>query len=248
MTATISGVGTGEYRAMAGSGGRLAAIPGTNGTGTGPQPAFLSPSASDAGVIPSPLVATSSDSASVPIVSQPQKSGSKGLLMVAVLGILVAAAGGLVFMMKGSNANTASNAAPGAATVTAPPTTSAVAPPPVATQAAADPTQAPAPVVAGLVKVRLNSDPSGARVEEDGIEICSSTPCDIPYKGPEADATKEHKLTFSKAGFKNESKTIKVGDSPVTVKLTKAPTYAAPATEKKEPPAQMPGYKGDIPY
>src|ERR1700736_2936935 len=73
MTATISGVGqTGEYRAMGGSGGRPAAasIPASNGSASGPQnAAFLSPSASDPGVIPSPLV-SQSDSASVPIVSQ----------------------------------------------------------------------------------------------------------------------------------------------------------------------------------
>src|SRR5947199_396122 len=115
------------------------------------------------------------------------------------------------------------------------------------TQGTADPTQRAAPF-AGLVKVRLNSDPSGARVEEDGIEICSSTPCDIPYKGPEADPSKEHKLTFSKAGFKSETKSIKVGDSPVSMKMTKAPTFAPAAPDKKDPPAQMPGYKGDIPY
>jgi len=251
MTATISGVGaTGEYRSMSGSGGRPSAgasVSPSNGSGSGPQnPAFLSPSASDPGVIPSPL-ASPSDSASVPIVSQPQKSGSKGLLMVAVLGILGVVGGGLFFMMKGSNATTTPGGA-GQASATATQTTTQATATQTATQtASADPTQAPTPT-AGLVKVRLNSDPNGARVEEDGIEICSSTPCDIPYKGPEADPSKEHKLTFSKAGFKNENKTIKVGDSPITVKLTKQAYVPGPAPEKKDTPAVMPGYKGDIPY
>ena len=118
MTATISGVGaTGEYRSMAGSGGRAAAsasIP-ANGSASGPQNAnFLSPSASDPGVIPSPL-ASPSDSASVPIVSQSQRSGSKGLLLFGVLGGLAVVGGVAFYTMKGQT-GTITPAGPGAPT------------------------------------------------------------------------------------------------------------------------------------
>jgi serine/threonine-protein kinase len=250
MTATISGVGaTGEYRSMAGSGGRPAAtsIP-ANGSSSGPQnAAFLSPSASDPGVIPSPLLSPS-DSASVPIVSQSQRSGSKGLLLFAVVGVVAVVGAAAFFAMKG-NANPIVTGPTGSSGAN-PTTTTPAGGPATQQTTVADPT-APTPtataVVAGLVKVRLNSDPDGASVKEEGIEICNSTPCDVPYKGPEADPTREHKLTFSKSGFKTETKSFKVGDSPISVKLTKQQFVAVPG-EKKDPPAAMPGYKGDIPY
>ena len=102
-----------------------------------------------------------------------------------------------------------------------------------------------------IVKVRINSDPDGANVKEDGIEVCSSTPCDIVYKGSEADPTREHRLTLSRAGFRPESRTVKVGDTPVSVKLTLAPVGfrpVAPTPAKPESPAVPTGYKTEIPY
>jgi serine/threonine protein kinase len=245
MTATVSGVGTGEYRAMTSS-GRNSAL-GINGTGSGANAAFLSPSASDPGVIPSPL-AGPTDSASVAVVAS-TKTGSKGMLTAAVVGGLALVGGIAFFAMKGNtpkanaNPNTASTATqaaagqPGATTAaTTTPTAAAVA-----TPGAVTPT--------GGIKVRLNSDPDGASVKEDNIEICNSTPCDVPYRGPDADPQKEHKLTFSKGGYKTEAKSIKIGDSPVTVKLTaEKRVYIAPAPDKPAPAAVPTGYKGDIPY
>lgn len=101
------------------------------------------------------------------------------------------------------------------------------------------------------MKVRINSDPDGASVKEDGVELCSSTPCDILYKGSDADPTREHKLTLTRNGYRVETKTVKVGDSPVAVKLTPAP--AGPVYQRPSPkdngPAPVPtGYKNDIPY
>src|SRR3974390_1369508 len=52
LTATISGAGTGEYKSLAASGSGPQVS--TNGTGSGANPAFLSPSATDPGSIPSP--------------------------------------------------------------------------------------------------------------------------------------------------------------------------------------------------
>src|SRR3984957_9357771 len=88
LTATISGAGTGEYRAMSssGSGPQIS----TNGMGSGPNPAFLSPSGSDPGSIPSPLtVPSDSPAAGAPLVSQPPaRGGSRGTLVAAVVGAL----------------------------------------------------------------------------------------------------------------------------------------------------------------
>jgi serine/threonine-protein kinase len=107
------------------------------------------------------------------------------------------------------------------------------------------------------VKIRVNSDPDGATIKEDGVELCSSTPCDLVYKGPDADPAKEHALTLSRAGFKTEARTVKVGDSPVFVKLAKAPeaprVYVPPPAQareqpKNEAPPIPTGYKTDLPY
>jgi hypothetical protein len=72
-----------------------------------------------------------------------------------------------------------------------------------------------------LVKVRITSMPDGASVKEDGVELCSSTPCDILYRGADADPTREHRLTVLRTGYRPETKSVKVTDnSLILVKLT----------------------------
>ena len=99
--------------------------------------------------------------------------------------------------------------------------------------------------------MRINSDPDGASVKEDGVELCSSTPCDILYKGSDADPAREHKLTFVRNGYRVETRSVKVGDSPVTLKLTAAPVYYRPAPPPTPPKNDTPpvptGYKTDVP-
>jgi serine/threonine protein kinase len=108
---------------------------------------------------------------------------------------------------------------------------------------------APAPTVLGPVKVRINTDPDGATVKENGIELCSSTPCDILYEGHEADPLREHKLTLARPGYRPEFRSIKVSEGPLNAKLTPA-LRAAPAASPKadDIPAVPTGYKTDIPY
>ena len=242
MTATISGVGTGEYRALSGSGSGPQVT--ANGVQSGANPAFLSPTTtSDPGSIPSPLaVPSDSPAAGAPLMSQPPgKSGSKGMLVAAVVGAL-AIAGIIGFVaLRPSKPLTSPTGNPTTTTTTA--TT------PADTVTAA-PTATTATPASTLVKVRINSDPDGASVKEDGVELCSSTPCDILYKGSDADPTREHKLTLTRNGYRNETKTVKVGDSPVAVKLTVAPNvYVRPAPQQKDNTAPVPGgYKSDIPY
>ena len=57
-----------------------------------------------------------------------------------------------------------------------------------------------------FVKVRVNTDPDSASVKEDGYEVCSATPCELTYKGADADPTKDHKLLISKTGYKVETR------------------------------------------
>lgn len=248
LTATISGAGTGEYRAMAGSGSGPQIS--QNGTGSGPNPAFLSPSGSDPGSIPSPLsVPSDSPAAGAPLVSQPPaRTGSKGTLVAAVVGALALAAIVGYVALRPSKPATATAPTPSASVAADPGTATATAPAP---DTAAPPATASAPAAPAYVKLRVNSDPDGASVREDGVEVCSSTPCDISYKGPDADPTKDHHLAITRNGYRMENRTVRVGDSPVTVKLTVAPpTYRPPppAAKPAETQSLPPGYKPDIPY
>ncbi len=83
--------------------------------------------------------------------------------------------------------------------------------------AAALATAPPAP--SGFAKVRLNTEPDGVSVREDDVEVCSSTPCDIVYKGADADQGIQHHLTFARSGYRSVTRTVRVADSPVSVTL-----------------------------
>lgn len=252
LTQTFNGAATGEFQALAtsGMGPRGLADSGSGPRLEGPRtslsvsgsisaPGSLSPSGgiSGSGSLMSPLV--ESDLGPTPGFSVPPPSGgSKGMLITAVAGALVIAA------IVGYAATR-----PGAAAVAA--STSPQIAPSAAPSASAPPVEVAPPPVA-IVKVRVNSDPDGASVKEDGVELCGSTPCDILYKGSDADPLREHKLTVTHPGYRSETRTVKVGDSPVAVKLARAPEAprfvpAAPPPRSDTPPAPT-GYKNDLPY
>jgi serine/threonine protein kinase len=238
LTQTISGVSAGVPPDNRPSG----SLPMPTVTGSG----ALRNRASDPGSLPSPLSLPSDSpppALGANLASQPPgKSGSKGVLVGAVVGAL-ALAGVMSYVALSSGKPAASNTTT-AATSGAPKATM-VAPTASAT-ATASPTAAPP----AQATVRINTDPDGATVKEDGVELCNSTPCDVVYKGGDADATKDHKLVVSHQGYRAESKTIKVGDSPVSVKLAKAdgPHWVAPQAKPDNPPTVPTGYKTDIPY
>lgn len=248
--------GTGEFRTLTSSGSGPQVSPVATGaiTGSNEVPVFLSPSTSDIGSFPSPLSMSGEGPASgAPLVSQPPqaRSGSKGMLVVAVLGALgVAGTIGYVTLRPGFATGVAVPAAavpPVATSVTTPGATGALG-----AAGASDSPRAAAPQAAApaMVKVRINTDPDGAGVKEDGVELCSSTPCDILYKGPDADPSREHKLTLSRPGFRSEARSVKAADSPVMVKLAKVelPRFVPQAAPKPDTPAVPTGYKTDVPY
>ncbi len=196
---------------------------------------------SEVGSFPSPLSVTSGSNGGpashAPLTSTPPpRAGSKGMLVAAVLGAL-AVAGTIAFVSMRPGT--------GGAVMQPSPAVSPSTPEPAAPSPAL-------PAAPAFAKVRVNSDPDGASVKEDGVELCTSTPCDILYKGPDADAAREHKLTVSRQGYKSESRSIRVGDSPVAVKLAKVelPRVAPqPAPAKNDTPQTVPtGYKSDVPY
>jgi serine/threonine protein kinase len=244
LTATISGVGTGEYRSLAGSGsGPQVTANGAAGLASGSSPSFLSPNTtSDPGSIPSPLAVPSDSPGAVPLMSQPPgRTGSKGMLVAAVVGALAIAGiiGYVALRPTKPLSPVAGVQTSTTTTTTATETATAAVAPPATTSAASS-----------FVKVRVNSDPDGASVKEDGVELCGTTPCEILYKGADADPSREHKLTLARNGYRMETRAVKVGDSPVMVKLTVAPGggYVPRPAAKPENTAVPNGYRTDIPY
>jgi serine/threonine-protein kinase len=90
-------------------------------------------------------------------------------------------------------------------------------------------------------------------VREDATELCAATPCDVTFKGDGADPVKAHKLVVTRSGYRPETKTVKLGDPPLQVKLVRAPAWTRPVTAPKpaDPkPADPPtpnGFK-ELPY
>jgi serine/threonine-protein kinase len=234
LTGTISG--TGEHRPFSSVPPPLYSA---NASGNVP---VLSPTLSEPGSIPSPF--SLPPAAPVPLLSPPPPaSRSSTKLAAAALGaVAIAAAAGFIAFRATQAASNAS-ALPQLRTVPSAATT-------VPGAAAKESAAVAAPVVPVLAILRVNSDPDGASVKEDGVELCSSTPCDIPYKGDDADPTKDHRLTLLHSGYRSESRSVKVSDSPVIIKLTPAPAFVGkPAPAKPaDTPSLPPGYKPEIPY
>jgi serine/threonine-protein kinase len=245
-----AGSTTGEHRMTStGSGPHVPSLglaggsrPGGIGGITGATPAYLSPSSSEVGSFPLPLSMPSQGAASSPpLASQPPgRGGSKGMLFAAVVGALAVAGAAAFVALRPAPAPSRAPALPLAAAAS----TAAAIPPPAS---------APAQLAAAsIVKVRVNSEPDGASVKEDGVELCSSTPCDILYKGADADPARDHKLTVARQGYKSDTRSVRVGDTPIMVKLAKAaevPRAQEKPAARGDTPASVPtGYKTDVPY
>ncbi|HLK35562.1 MAG TPA: serine/threonine-protein kinase, partial [Polyangiaceae bacterium] len=231
LTQTITGLETGELRAL---------TDGLSKSGSGPQ---VVPPSTPSGPLGGYTAGTRTSGIPVPIVESapsslapdlpPVRRGLRGAWIATLLAAFAA-----VGMLGYSAVH---------------PVSSATRTPPPAAPAAVT-TPAPRPVAPVLVSLRIVTEPDGATVKEDGVEVCTSTPCDILYKGPDADPTRVHKLTFSRSGYRPESKDVKVGDAPLAVKLTKVPDAprVVPVARPEAPPATAPpvptGYKTDIPY
>jgi serine/threonine-protein kinase len=138
-------------------------------------------------------------------------------------------------------------------------TTLAPAASPSASLSAAPSSSSPSASATGatvsVAMIRVVSDPAGASVRDETNELCASTPCDLTFKGDLADASRLHKLTIVKPGYRSETRTVKRSDSPLNVKLAKvggafvrpapAPAPAPKASDGTTP--TQPGFK-DIPY
>ena len=184
---------------------------------------------------PRPTLPGDIPAASAPLVTQPS-GGSKGMLVAAIVGgLAVAAVIGYVTVRPVKPALVEASLAPVAASAPTP----AVAPPPLVV----------VPPEPKVVTLRVTTEPDGASVKEDNVELCASTPCDIAYKGADAEPGRDHKLTVARQGYRVETRNVRAGDAPLSVKLSPVARPApAAAPRPAEPQAVPTGYKPDIPY
>jgi hypothetical protein len=125
-------------------------------------------------------------------------------LGVAALFAVVAALIGVALLDRPQPAATPPAASP-PATAAAPPLPSASAQPPKIT-----------------ATLHVETDPPGAKVNEEGEMMCPSTPCDIVYVGHAADPSVDHMLAFLLPGYRLERRVTPPTGSHIVVKLTKA--------------------------
>lgn len=245
LTGTMMASSTGQFSAVSGHISEPSSPLVSRGASqSGPQssPSTLS-GQSQSGPLPSLGTALPTDGSSFP----PEKKNGKNILL-AVGGLaLLVAVGGIAFTRGQADSNNSTPATQPSAAATAasaePPST-----PPTASAPATASAQPPAPQ---KFSVRIESEPPGATVrlrEKDGDEVCRETPCEIALKGDDITKGKEIKAYVSKRGYQTESKTFKVGDEKITLKLAAAGGGGAPAP--RPPP---PGGGGDngfkpVPY
>jgi len=99
-------------------------------------------------------------------------------------------------------------------------------------------------------KVKVDSVPAGARVEEGGEMLCEATPCEVIWKG-EAAKAERHSLKLEKTGYLPGKAEVGSGDVKVEVKLSLRPTTPSQGPGPQSTPTKtspvLDGYKGS-PY
>jgi serine/threonine protein kinase len=172
-----------------------------------------------------------------PLSLRPTQSVSKAVWVAAATGALVLA-GILGYVGMRPVTSTSSSVLAAVPTTAAPSIASAaVVPAPTTSVPASGPIS---------IKLRVTTEPDGASVKENGVEVCSSTPCDILYEGDDTDPSREHKLTLSRQGYRTEIRSVTAVDGRISAKLVPTPRVVSPPPKPDTP--SVPGYKTDIPY
>jgi eukaryotic-like serine/threonine-protein kinase len=200
---------------------------GTYGSGPVARGAFVSPSMTDM---------NAAQQAEVP--STPPLRPSRGRFYVgAAVGVIAVGLGAFAVMSPGPTSNVGTDHAVGnttAATIASP--TSAPSTTPTGAPST-DPTSTSQP---GPRVVRIESEPAGATVSENGNVLCQATPCNVTWEGAAAEAT--HKLQIAKAGLVPATIKVSAGEQKISAKLEVPRTSGGAATTKSTSPE---GFKED---
>ena len=219
----VSYSGLHAMRAPTPSGGAPAPT-GTYGSGPVARGAFVSQSMTGM---------NTAQQAEVP--STPPLRPSRGRVYLgAAVGFVAVALGAMAVMAPGPTSNVTEHAGGTTSATTtagsaAPTTTTAVAP-------SGDVTATPQ---ASSRVVRVESEPAGATVSENGNVLCASTPCSITWEGAAADAP--HKVQIAKAGLVPATIKVSTGEQKISAKLEVPRSIGGPATKPTAPE----GFKED---
>jgi serine/threonine protein kinase len=156
-------------------------------------------------------VAAGSPSASL---VTPKKSRATSYVLVGLAAAAIAAIAFLSLRKPPEATGSGVTSNTGAATTSAP--TPAITASATATATAAATATATAAAKAERV-VRIETEPAGVAVAEDGKEICPSTPCDVTFK--EEGGPKEHKLALTRKGYKGKELVVSATDTKASTKL-----------------------------
>ena len=201
-------------------------------------PMFGSPSVSD--TLGSPQTSPAdTDMAAVQNANKGRSYVWGGVAVAVALGI------GLVAVLSSSSPRPAVQA--DGQGVTTGGQTAQVAPPlaptaPLAPNATVPASTGPAPVLPVIRQIRVESEPSGASVSENGTELCINTPCEVTWKDDAARA--EHKLSLNKKGYRTSKVMVGVTDE----KVVKASLDVYPMTAPPPPPHNPPSSGSGGPY
>jgi eukaryotic-like serine/threonine-protein kinase len=159
------------------------------------------------------------------VAPAPSRSG----LVLGIVALALAGAGGFFFLTKG-NAEPAATVAP----ELPPPAQTVAAPPPSpAVPVAPAPVPAPAPSAsvapAAVVRLAVSTEPSGATLFKDGFQVCDSTPCEVT-----AAPNETLELEAVKGSAKGKAKVLAQRDQSVGIKLASAVAGPKPSAKTRE--------------
>jgi serine/threonine protein kinase len=149
-------------------------------------------------------LAASVSSLSPPAIPPPKRSRA----WVAALAVAVVIGGVIVGLQRNGDSGSGPTQGGPAMTSSAPAVTATAS-------------VAPPPKPAVTLTLHIETNPPGAKVKEDDLVICAATPCEVVYKGENADASIEHLLVFQKSGYRVERKIARADKDPLVVKLSR---------------------------
>lgn len=148
----------------------------------------------------------------------PAVAPSRGRLWLALGAVAAVALVGIVV------ASRSCAEAPGAPTAAVP--HASVAPPASLQVSLTRPPPSTATAVAQVevtAVLRVETEPSGARVVADDSEVCEATPCEVVWRGAHAASpSTDHVIEIRKADFKVERRLVKASQGSLSLKLSKA--------------------------
>jgi hypothetical protein len=77
----------------------------------------------------------------------------------------------------------------------------------------------------------IKTQPACAVVYENGDKVCACTPCEVTYKGRDADPNKGHKIYISRGDFcDSDVRTVRIGAGPSAVVQAKLQCFTGDNT------------------